>query len=93
VVMTGFQSKKQVARIMPKPKVITPIPNYKIIDQALVDNEQWYTVRVYKTPIMSWLRNSDKKWQWEHSNNGVSGIRFDMHEKLFTLLALKWPPQ
>ena len=90
--MTGFQSKKLAARIMPKSKVATAIPNYKIIDQAVVDNEQWYTVRVYKTPIMSWLRNSDKKWQWEHSNNGVNGIRFDMHEKLFTLLALKWPP-
>ena len=93
MVMTGFQSKKLAARIMPSSKVNSAIPNYKIVDQAIVDDEQWYTIRIYKTPIMSWVRTSDKKWQWEHDNNGVDGIRFDMHEKLFTLLALKWPPK
>lgn len=91
--MTGFQSKKLVARMTPASKVDSAIPNYKIVDRAIVDDEQWYTVRVYKTPIMSWVRNSNKKLQWEHDNNGRDGIRFDMHEKLFTMLALKWSPR
>ena len=79
-----------VPRIMPRPKVLSPIPIYKILDQAIVDGEQWYTVRVYLPPIMTWVRNNNKAWLYEHPSNGRDGIRFDIHEKLFTLFTLKW---
>ena len=90
IVVMGQHIKLAVPKIMAKPKVINPIPNYKIIDQAMVDEEQWYTVRVYKPWIMEWVRSHPKTKQWEHPNNGRDGIRFDMHEKLFTLFALTW---
>lgn len=79
--------------MMPSSKVDSAIPNYKIVDQAIVDDEQWYTVRVYKPWIMEWVRSQTKSKQWEHPHNGYDGIRFDMHEKLFTMLALKWSPR
>ena len=86
----GQHIKLAVPKIMSKAKVIDPIPNYKIIDQAMVDEEQWYTVRAYRVPIMEWVRASNKDWWYEHQHNGRHGIRFDMHEKLFTLFALRW---
>lgn len=82
--------KITVPRIMAKPKVSTPIPTYKILDTATVDGEQWYTVRAYRVPIMEWVRASNRGWWYEHPNNGRDGIRFDMHEKLFILLSLRW---
>ena len=79
-----------VPRIMPRPRMLSPIPKYKILDRAIVDGEQWYTVRVYRVPIMTWVRSSNKDWWYEHLNNGRDGIRFDMHEKLYSVLTLRW---
>jgi len=83
-------SRNGVPRITAKSKDPSPIPTYKILDKALVDNEQWYTVRVYCVPIMTWARASNRDWWYEHPNNGRDGIIFDMHEKLFTMLSLRW---
>jgi len=67
-------------------------PNFKIQTQAQVDGVTWYTVfcRTYETA--QWVRLQDRALWYEHINKNWSVIHntFDMHEKLYTLLALKW---
>lgn len=68
----------------------TKIPNYKILTDALVDGEQWYTVRVYKPWIMNWISVQPHKWQVELNNTYPHGRQWDVHEKLLTMLSLRW---
>lgn len=87
--MTGFQTKKLVARIMPHAQDKSP-KSFSIVDEATVDDAQWYTVRVYKTSCTNWVRTNNKSLWYEHPSTSRYGGLFDMHEKLFTLLSLKW---
>jgi hypothetical protein len=69
--------------------------NFKILDQSLVDGEQWYTVSCLRetskwlretyqdSEDKLWFQNIDEKW---HINFNV----FDIHVNIYTLLALKW---
>jgi hypothetical protein len=70
-------------------------PAVKIIDRAIVDGEQWYTVSCSKAASM-WFREThtdveDKLW-YEHIDKGmyIHANAFDIHEKLYTLLAMKF---
>jgi hypothetical protein len=60
--------------------------NFKIIEQALVDDEQWYTVQVHPK-IGSWIRSQPKSMLYEHIDARLSNI-FDMHVKIYTMLIL-----
>ena len=64
---------------------------FKIHDQSIVDGATWYTVSCYDD-TSEWLRTQDQKLWHEHINNkwGVINHLFDMHEKLYTVLALRW---
>ena len=66
-------------------------PNFKIQDQSVVDGEIWYTVGCCDD-TSEWLRTQDQKLWHEHINNKFLVINhlFDIHEKLYTMLALKW---
>lgn len=64
---------------------------FKIIDQGTVDDDQWYTVRVYWKDCAGWLRSQKKTQQWEHPFDARVGMMFDIHSKLFTMMALKYP--
>lgn len=86
--MTGFQTKKLVARIMPTPNLQSK--PFRIVSEAKVDDAQWYTVRIYKTTCASWIRRSNKSLWYEHTNTSRYGGLFDIHEKLYTMLALTW---
>lgn len=70
-------------------------PNFKILHKCTVDGEQWYTVSCLRG-TSKWLRETyreqeDRLWfqnidsQW-HINFNV----FDVHEKIYTMLALRW---
>lgn len=90
--MTGFQSKKLAARIMPKPKVV--VEEYRIIEQQQVDKDTWYTVDV-NNDVAAWIRETyehrnDDLWYEHKSIRYRSFSRFDIHEKIYTLLSLKW---
>lgn len=77
------------------PKKPDPNSNFEILTKAIVDGDQWYTVRCSKEASMwirktypqhenkMWFENIDQRWQL---NRNV----YDMHEKLYTLLALAW---
>lgn len=62
---------------------LTP-PSFKLLSQAQVDGETWYVVKCsYDTA--GWVRTQPQQQWYEHSQSV-----FDMHETLYTHMALKW---
>jgi hypothetical protein len=64
---------------------------FKIRDQSQVDGETWYTVSCTGV-VAKWIRSQDRAIWHEHINGKWDLIHntFDIHEKLYTFLALKW---
>jgi hypothetical protein len=64
---------------------------FKIHDQSTVDSTTWYTVSCYDD-TSEWLRTQDQELWHEHIQNkwGVINHLFDIHEKLYTMIALKF---
>lgn len=64
---------------------------FKIHDQSIVDDATWYTVSCYDD-TSEWLRTQDQELWHEHINNKWGKINhlFDIHEKIYTMLALKF---
>lgn len=72
--------------------MIKAVSEYSVVDKSLVDGDKWYTVKCSKD-VASWVReHSENGWWKEHIDGGwyVHRTTFDMHEKLYTLLQLKW---
>jgi hypothetical protein len=90
--MTGFQSKRKMVsdpitgHWLPQRR----LENFKIVDSGIVDGDQWYTIRLYRHECRDWIKSHKKEWQHEHLTADCFGTMFDIHEKLYTLLALKW---
>ena len=62
---------------------------FSITAKAEVDGATWYTVSC--TPeVSAWLRSQPKEWQYEALAHGWVLPQFDIHEKLYTLLVLRW---
>jgi len=66
-------------------------PRVKIHDQSTVDGATWYTVGCYDD-TSEWLRSHDQELWHEHIEKMWAGYHniFDIHEKLYTMMALKW---
>ena len=66
-------------------------PKFKIHDQAQVDGETWYTVGVNKE-VCEWLHTQPAELFYEHPGEiwRFSLYEYDIHEKLYTLMALRW---
>ena len=64
-------------------------PNFKIHDESVVDGEIWYTIDCDRD-VGAWLRDQPKEWRYELMAYGLTRCQFDIHEKLYTLLALRW---
>lgn len=66
-------------------------PNFKTHDESVVDGATWYTVGCYND-TSQWLRSQDRELWHEHIEQLWAGYHniFDIHEKLYTMLALKW---
>ena len=64
---------------------------FQILSRALVDGSVWYTVDCLPD-VSAWIRQQPKELQHEHidSNWVVYYNKYDIHEKLYTILALKW---
>ena len=60
-------------------------------DSAIVDGEKWYTVRC-TDEVGRWVRTQSKDIWSEHIDQKWHVYRntFDMHEKLLTMLNIKW---
>jgi len=68
---------------------MTTPAKFEINAKAEVDGDIWYTVSCNKE-ISEWLRTQPKELQYEALAHGWVLSQFDIHEKLYTLLALKW---
>lgn len=66
-------------------------PNFKIQDQSVVDGEIWYTVYC-SDEASRWIRSQSRELWCEHIHMKWDVIHntFDIHEKLYTMLALRW---
>ena len=64
---------------------------FKIHNRSIVDDATWYTVSCYDN-TSDWLRTQDQELWHEYIHNKWGKINhlFDIHEKLYTMLALKW---
>lgn len=69
---------------------------FKVLDSAIVDDATWYTVSCDKHTSMwireTWSKLEDDMW-YEHIQVKTWHLyknRFDIHEKLYTMLALKY---
>jgi hypothetical protein len=65
---------------------------FEIIDQAVVDNEQWYVIQV-EPKVVPWIRNQNQELWYQHITYvGHYQVldTFDVHEKLYTMMALAW---
>lgn len=70
---------------------ITTPAKFTILDQAPVDGATWYTVSC-ANEVSIWLREQSKELQHSHVDNNryFFVTKFDIHEKLYTMMALKW---
>ena len=74
-----------------KNRSMTPPAKFTILDQAEVDGETWYTISCTKE-VSTWLREQSQELQHSHidTNRYLFVTKFDIHEKLYTLMALSW---
>ena len=74
-----------------KNRAMTKPAKFTILDQAPVDGATWYTVSC-ANEVSTWLREQSKELQHLHIDNNryLFVTKFDIHEKLYTLLALRW---
>lgn len=65
--------------------------NFEVLDQALVDDEQWYTVKCNKE-VGNWVRSQPKEQWVNHTNSGwlFYEHNFDIHYELYAYLRLTW---
>ena len=69
-------------------------PAIRILDQAEVDGEIWYTIQCKPSTVSGWVQDQDPTWWvWNKDINQRWSAHFnvfDIHEKLYTMLMLKW---
>lgn len=64
---------------------------YTLVSEGTVDNFSWYTVKCTSS-ISDWIKNQSKELWFEHISKDWKFYRntFDVHEKLLTMLQLKY---
>lgn len=69
-------------------------PAIRILDQAQVDGETWYTVQCKPSLVSGWLQEQDPALWHRHEDVDkrwyVHFNVFDVHEKLYSMLQLRW---
>ena len=93
--MTGFKSKR-VAAITGRggnaawSKLVQDLihPDIRVLTSATVDNQTWYTVKL-SMPAEEWLRLQPKQ-DWCKYLASDSATCFDISEKMYSAMCLKW---
>ena len=88
IISAGRQTGKSMINQM-YGSMMTPVTKFEINAKAEVDGATWYTVSCTKD-IREWLRTQPKELRYEALAHGWVLSQFDIHEKLYTMLALKW---
>lgn len=63
---------------------------FSVVDEAIVDSEKWYTVGTLNRDVAGWLRAHSPEVCVERSTDWGVTSYFDIHEKLYTMLGLKF---
>lgn len=86
---TGRQSGKSMLNQMFTSATLRP--KFVIHTQAQVDGETWYTVGLNKE-VCEWLHTHPAELFHEYPGEiwRFSVYEYDIHEKLYTMLALRW---
>ena len=89
IIMSGRRAGKSMLNQM-YGSMTTPA-KFTILDQAPVDGATWYTVSC-ANEVSTWLREQSKELQHSHIDNNryFFVTKFDIHEKLYSMMALKW---
>lgn len=63
---------------------------FEVIDQGTVDNDVWYVVQV-EPKAASWIRQQDTNMWYNYKLGSYRVLdTFDIHEKLYSVMTLKW---
>lgn len=91
IIMSGRRAGKSMLNQMYGSMMMAPKPKFEIRDQAPVDGRTWYTVSC-SYDASQWIRRQSRTLWHEHINGKWDVIHntFDIDEKLYTLLALRW---
>jgi len=76
--------------VMPPRKAV--IKNYfEVQDKAIVDGDWWYTVQV-NPRVTTWIKEQPASMWYIHltPNHYKVVDTFDMHEKLYSMMILRW---
>lgn len=73
--------------------------NYTLLSVVRINDVKWYRVGVPTSEVIEWIRSQDNEL-WNHEDFGIyaqgkhirelGGIKFIIHEKLYTIFALRW---
>ena len=64
--------------------------SYEIVDQGQVDNEIWYVVQA-EPKVARWMRTQNQDLWYDYKVGSYRVLdTFDVHEKLYTMMALTW---
>jgi len=87
----GRQTGKSMYDFNLKRLVMMKHPKFRIHNQAQVDGETWYTVGLNKE-VCEWLHTQSTELFHEYPGEiwTFSVYEYDIHEKLYTILALRW---
>lgn len=89
VISAGRQmGKSYVNQIM---RELMEGPKFRKTTGAIVDGEQWYTVRCH-SDVGQWVRTQNPNMWYEHidQNWTVYVDTFDVHEKIYTMMGVKF---
>lgn len=87
VLMAGRRTGKSTFMDIANP------PAIRILDSATVDGETWHTVQCKPSLVSGWVQQQDPNMWHRHLDSKMFNRFFnvfDMHEKLYTMLILKW---
>ena len=89
IIMNGRQIGKSIMAQMWTE--LTTEPKYQVLTKASVDDKIWYTVKCHPD-ISRWVRTQPEKMWFEHIDQRwtIHKNVFDIHEKIHTLLHLKY---
>ena len=89
MVMTGTQLHGQANVLPPRKSVIKGY--FEVQDKVIVHGDWWYTVQV-NPRVSPWIREQSEDLWYNHLTPSHYKVldTFDIHEKLYTFLVLRW---
>ena len=89
--MMIFTSGRRTGKSYYNSMITKQMHSYQDVTHATVDDHEWYTVKC-NTETATWVRQQSKNMWHEHidSNWTVYKNMFDIHERIYTMLQLKF---